>query len=378
MVNNSSISTTEAPELNNQSDKRRNMKNIFTHELIKWHLTENKRTMPWKEEKEPYKIWISEIILQQTRVEQALPYYNKFIKAFPTIESLALAADESVYKVWEGLGYYTRCKNIIYTARYIFNNLNSKFPRLYNDILALKGIGPYTAAAISSFAYGLPHAVLDGNVFRVLSRYFGKDVAIDSAKGKEYFTTLANEVLYKKDPAAYNQAIMDFGATICKPQVARCIDCIFQLNCVAYQKGLVNKLPVKEKQLIKKKRWFTYLIFNINDRFLINKRTEKDIWQNLHEFYLVENNKLWNGEKEEIEDLLLKQLGIQDFTINKVSEIYSQQLTHQHLQGRFINITINKIPAVLSAYKPVKKEELLLLAFPKFITQYLQHQERLG
>lgn len=373
MVNNSSISTTEAPELNNQLNLRLNMKNVFTSKLIKWHLTENKRTMPWKDEKEPYKIWISEIILQQTRVGQGLAYYNKFIKTFPTIESLAVAPDESVYKVWEGLGYYTRCKNIIVTARHIFNNLNGKFPSQYDDILSLKGIGPYTAAAISSFAYGLPHAVVDGNVFRVLSRYFGEAVAIDSAKGKEYFTKVANEVLYKNNPAAHNQAIMDFGATVCKPQVAECSHCIFQEKCIAYKEGLVNKLPVKEKQLVKKKRWFTYLIFNSEDSILINKRTGKDIWQNLYEFYLVETDKLWNCEKTEVADLLQNQLGIQDFTIDEVSGVFSQQLTHQHLQGRFISISVNKVPAALSFYKAVKKDDVLLLPFPKFITQYLQY-----
>ena len=351
------------------------MKKVFTHKLINWHLTENKRTMPWKGEKEPYKIWISEIILQQTRVEQGILYYNNFIKTFPTIESLALASDEAVFKVWEGLGYYTRCKNIIYTAKYIFNHLNVRFPDSYDSLLALKGIGPYTAAAISSFAYGLPHAVVDGNVFRVLSRYFGEALPIDTAKGKGYFTKLANELLYKQDSAAYNQAIMDFGATICKPQIPACSHCIFQKECIAFKKGLINKLPVKEKQLVKRKRWFTYFLFSVKDRVLVNKRTEKDIWQNLYEFYLLETAKEWDCKKAEIENVLQAQLGIETFKIDEISTVFTQQLTHQHLQGKFVRISLDKTPEALTHYKAVKKENLALLAFPKFINQYLQKQE---
>ncbi|MDQ6813597.1 MAG: A/G-specific adenine glycosylase, partial [Bacteroidota bacterium] len=232
---------------------------------MSWNLERNKRIMPWKGEKDPYKIWISEIILQQTRVTQGLAYYNNFIKEFPTLKSLAEASDQGVFKIWEGLGYYSRCKNLLFTARHIYKNLDGKFPETYENILKLKGIGPYTAAAISSFAYGLPHAVVDGNVFRVLSRFFGEATPIDSSKGKETFSALAATLLYKKDSAAFNQAIMDFGATICKPQIAECQACILQSECVAYNHGLVNKLPVKEKRLIKRKRFFTYFIFIVND-----------------------------------------------------------------------------------------------------------------
>lgn len=362
-------------KLNNKSDERVNMKKMFTLKLINWHLKENKRTMPWKGEIDPYKIWISEIILQQTRVEQALEYYKNFITKFPTIKNLAAAPDEAVYKIWEGLGYYTRCKNIIYTARHIHTDLNGIFPGKYDDIIALKGIGPYTAAAISSFAYGLPHAVVDGNVFRVLSRYFGEAIAIDSVKGKECFTTLANELLYKKDPAAHNQAIMDFGATVCKPKIPVCTLCIFQNHCIAFKNGLVNKLPVKEKQLIKKKRWFTYFVFVIGEQVLINKRIEKDIWQNLYEFYLFETGKEWDVKNDELKKLLQDQLGIEKYKINSISPIFTQQLTHQNLQGRFINIILDKVPVALQHYKVVKKENLLLFPFPAFINQYLQNEE---
>ncbi len=338
---------------------------------MEWHVKDNKRTMPWKGEKEPYKIWISEIILQQTRVKQGLSYYNNFIEKFPTIKSLAVAPDEMVFKAWEGLGYYTRCKNLLVTARNIVNNQNGHFPSTYNNIIALKGIGPYTAAAISSFAYGLPHAVVDGNVFRVLARYFGEELPIDSTKGKEYFTLLANELLFKKDSAVYNQAIMDFGATVCKPQIPECEHCILHKSCRAYNNGMVNMLPIKEKQLVKKKRWFTYFIFSLKNEVLVNKRLQKDIWENLYEFYLLETENEWECKSDEIQKWLYGQLGVTTFKIDNISKTFSQQLTHQTLKGRFVTVSIDKIPVGLKHLQAVKKEDLTNLAFPKFINQYL-------
>lgn len=331
--------------------------------------------MPWKGEKEPYKIWISEIILQQTRAEQGISYYNNFIKEFPTVHCLALAPDEAVFKAWEGLGYYSRCKNLLSTARNIVDNLDGHFPQTYNDILELKGIGPYTAAAIASFAYGLPHAVVDGNVFRVLSRFFGEALAIDSAKGKEYFAQLANELLFRRNSAAYNQAVMDFGATICKPKMPVCSDCVLQKWCVGYKKGLVNKLPVKEKRLVKKRRWLTYFIFLLHDAVFVNKRAKNDIWENLYEFYLFETNKEWDWQPEEIQKWLQNQLDINSFNINDISRVFTQQLTHQNLQGRFITIRLNEMPDSLKHLKIVKREELSALAFPKFINQYWRDQK---
>ncbi|MDB5248983.1 MAG: mutY [Segetibacter sp.] len=334
--------------------------------------------MPWKGEKAPYKIWISEIILQQTRVLQGLAYYNNFIKEFPSLQSLATAPEEAVFKVWEGLGYYTRCRNLIFTAKYIHEELHGQFPQTYSNILALKGIGPYTAAAISSFAYGLPHAVVDGNVFRVLARYFGEAIPIDSTKGKEYFSGLANQLLFKQDSASYNQAIMDFGATVCKPQIPECESCILQKDCIAYKDGVVNKLPVKEKQLIKRKRWFTYFIFHIDSCVLINKRIEKDIWQSLYEFYLFESDKELNWLPSVIEKWLHEQLGIKEYSIDHISNVYKQQLTHQNLEGKFISIRISAIPFSLRNYKMVKIADLPGIAFPKFINLFLQNHEHIS
>jgi A/G-specific adenine glycosylase len=346
-------------------------KKYFTKNIMLWNQQSNKRIMPWKGEKDPYKIWISEIILQQTRVVQGFLYYQNFIEQYPTLKSLAEAEDDAVFKVWEGLGYYSRCKNILITARHISNNLHGKFPDTYEEILGLKGIGPYTAAAISSFAYGLPHAVVDGNVFRVLARYFGETTAIDSEKGKLYFAELANNMLYKSDPGSYNQAIMDFGATICKPQIAECQECILRKNCSAYKNGLVNKLPVKEKKLQKSKRWFYYFIFLYNNDVLINKRKEKDIWQNLNEFYLYEFEKPIDWTPDAINQWLKEQLGIKKYRLLQLSEKFHQQLTHQHLQGQFIVIDLKIIPASLKHLDLVKVSDLQLLAFPKLINNFL-------
>ena len=242
--------------------------------------------MPWKGEKDPYKIWLSEIILQQTRVEQGLKYYERFVANFPDVHKLAKAKDEKVYKLWEGLGYYSRCKNLLETARFISKKLKGNFPDKFEDILSLKGVGHYTASAIASFAYDLPHAVVDGNVFRVLSRVFGIKKPIDSNEGKKLFTQLAGELLDKKHPGIYNQALMDFGAVVCKPYPL-CNSCPMKDHCAAFKNDLIDKLPVKEKKIEIKTRWFNYLVIENNSRFYIRNRIDNDIWNNLNEFVLV-------------------------------------------------------------------------------------------
>ena len=261
----------------------------FSTQLIGWNSASNRRIMPWKGEKDPYKIWLSEIILQQTRVAQGLEFYQKFVKNFPLVTNLAQASDTKIFKLWEGLGYYTRCKNLIATARYIVKERQGKFPDTYEEILALKGVGPYTAAAIVSFAYNLPYAVLDGNVFRVLARFFGINTAIDSAEGKKTFATLASQLLDKKEPALYNQAIMDFGATVCKPKVPLCNSCVLNKKCKAYTTGRTHILPIKGKSIVKKNRHFYYFIATYNSKVYVCKRAGGDIWENLYEFLLVEN-----------------------------------------------------------------------------------------
>ncbi|MEO9021016.1 MAG: A/G-specific adenine glycosylase [Ginsengibacter sp.] len=349
------------------------MKNtrFFSSALLLWDDKVNTRQMPWKGEKNPYKIWISEIILQQTRVQQGLSYYNRFIEAFPDVKKLAKAPEKKVYKLWEGLGYYTRCKNLIATAKFIYNDLEGKFPDRYDDILNLKGVGTYTASAIASFAFNLPYAVLDGNVFRVLSRFFGEEIPVNTTPGKKFYAELAFKLLNKDKPAQYNQAIMDFGAVICKPQQPQCFKCPLGERCIAFQKNQVSDLPVNKKVIHQRKRFFNYLIIKDSNKFYVQKRTEKDIWQNLYEFILIETNSLLDERSLLHEKQFLSITGGHDFKIKKMSDKISQRLTHQLITGRFFHIEVKKAVEIKRSYYPVTKQQLSSLPFPKFIASYL-------
>jgi len=349
-----------------------NHKKFFSYTLISWNQSNNERKMPWKGEKDPYKIWISEIILQQTRVQQGLAYYERFIKTFPNVESLATSPEQKVFKAWEGLGYYTRCRNIIASAKYIYENLDGKFPEDYERILSLKGIGTYTAAAISSFAFNKPFSVLDGNVFRLLSRFFGIEMPINTTAGKKYYGKLAQLLLDKENPSEYNQAIMDFGAVICKPALPQCLQCPLQKKCIAFSDNKVSFFPVNEKITRQKKRFFNYFVVEYQQKFYIKERTEKDIWQNLNEFILIESGSLLEEENFIKNDLFLSLFKDQSFAVKDISAIYSQKLTHQLIKGRFFHIKLKK-----PLKKPVKfelatKKQLDALAFPKFIASYLK------
>ncbi|HMO61380.1 MAG TPA: A/G-specific adenine glycosylase [Ferruginibacter sp.] len=343
----------------------------FVQQLLKWHLKVNDRQMPWKGEKDPYKIWLSEIILQQTRVEQGLAYYNRFIQAYPTIQRLASASEQEVYKLWEGLGYYSRCKNLIHTAKFITMELEGKFPATYEELLRLKGVGAYTAAAIASFAFGLPHAVVDGNVFRVLARYFNIDTAIDSSEGKKLFAEMANLLLDKKQPGIYNQAIMDFGAIVCTPRLPQCAQCSLNKSCIAFAGNTVAQLPVKEKTLVKQQRWLNYIVAGYKGRWYVRKRTAGDVWEGLYEFILVESD-----VEIKPEDLLraaqLQQFtGKRGFEVLAISKLYRQVLTHQVIQGRFIQVQLNTSPTA-KGYQRVTTKMLAQLPFPKFINHWLK------
>lgn len=329
--------------------------------------------MSWKGEKDPYKIWLSEIILQQTRVEQGLKYYEKFITEFPTIQHLAMASDEKVYKLWEGLGYYNRCKNLLQTARKVNNEFRGIFPLNYEEIKKLTGIGSYTAAAISSFAYNEPRAVVDGNVQRIIARYFGITTPVDSTQGKFLYQQLAFELLDKKNAGVYNQAIMDFGATICKPQNPLCKECIQRKECEAYNKGFVTNLPIKEKTVQKRNRWLYYFLIEVDEKIYIRKRVEKDIWQNLHEFVLFEAQE--PIRKSFQEHPFLKNLFQNDaYNIDHVSRLYKQQLTHQNIHGQFILLRAKTELITLYSYSLIKKDKLKQYAFPKFINKFLEER----
>ncbi|MEP7277468.1 MAG: A/G-specific adenine glycosylase [Bacteroidota bacterium] len=351
------------------------MKADFTQKLLKWNQLFNTRAMPWKGEKDPYRIWLSEIILQQTRVEQGLGYYEKFIKAFPTIHKLARAPTEKVFKLWEGLGYYTRCKNLIATAAFISKEKKGIFPTDYETILSLKGVGPYTAAAIASFAFNLPHAVVDGNVFRVLSRYFGVNTPIDNPSGKKLYTLLAHQLLDHEQPGIYNQAIMDFGAVICKPQQPLCVHCPQKNDCQAFKHLLVKQLPVKSKLLIKKQRWLYYFIIYIQDGVLVRKRTTKDIWENLYEFVLFETDEPLEPGDKILRSLVNKLFG-RPVRIKNISAAFRQQLTHQTIAGQFIELEASLVPPALQGYELVKTTALKKYPFPKSIAAWLQQQSK--
>jgi A/G-specific adenine glycosylase len=343
----------------------------FSAQLIIWYL-KNKRDLPWRNTSNPYFIWLSEIILQQTRVDQGLSYYHKFIKRHPTISSLANSNEEDVLKLWQGLGYYSRARNLHFTAKYINHNHKGKFPNTYKEILALKGIGEYTAAAISSFAYQLPYPVIDGNVYRVLSRIFGVKTAIDTSAGKKVFKELANELIDKNNAATYNQAIMEFGAVQCKPKKPNCEVCPFLLECEAYKNKSISELPVKEKKIKQRNRYFNYLVIENDNAIYLNKREQKDIWEGLFDFPLIEtSNRINNFDKLPLSSLKEK-ITHSKVTLNHVSEEYKHILSHQKIHATFWKVTLNKSVFLGKKSIAVPLDEVNKFPVPKLIENYLK------
>ncbi|WP_417367462.1 A/G-specific adenine glycosylase [Flavobacterium beibuense] len=317
---------------------------VFYKSLIQWYL-QNKRDLPWRKTDNPYFIWLSEIMLQQTRVAQGLPYFLSFTEAFPTVFDLANAPEEKVLKLWQGLGYYSRARNLHATAKHVAYNLDGKFPATYKELLKLKGVGDYTAAAIASISYGEPVPVVDGNVYRVLSRYFGVDTDISSTQAKVEFRELAGSQLPKDNAADFNQAIMEFGALQCVPKSPDCSSCIFNTNCVAYATGRVSELPVKLKKTKVTNRYFNYLIVqDANGNSVMQKRTAKGIWHNLYEFPLLETvTKV--PEKETIQ--LINTFPGFDFPVADIKLLTPvnviHKLSHQHLYIRFWEVKTNSV-----------------------------------
>ncbi len=352
-------------------------KKFFSENLIKWDGSENNRKMPWKGEKDPYRIWISEIVLQQTRVSQGLEYYERFIRAFPDIGALATAPEKEVFKLWEGLGYYSRCRNLIATAVYLHEEMHGKFPEKFEDILKLKGIGNYTASAIASFAFNQPYAVLDGNVFRVLSRFFGIDTPVDSTEGKKQFAVLAQELIDPKAPALYNQAIMDFGALICKPAQPLCSQCPLQTRCQGLSAGMVEDLPVKSRRVKQTRRYFNYLLLQKGPTLYVHQRTGRDIWEHLHEPLLIETDHPLSAE-ELMQSSAFKSLWTnRRYHLREISGLYTQKLTHQLISARFFHIELDRVPPFLEGYEPLAPRDLAGLAFPKIIASYLKEKKYL-
>lgn len=317
---------------------------IFSKILNHWY-SNNKRELPWRQTKNPYFIWLSEIILQQTQVNQGLPYYMAFIEEFPTVFDLAKAKESKVLKLWQGLGYYSRARNLHVTAKYIVDVLNGRFPDNYQDLLKLKGVGDYTASAIASICYNESSAVVDGNVYRVLSRYFGIETPINTTKGFKEFKLLAQELIDTKDPAEYNQAIMEFGAVQCKPQNPVCESCPFQTSCVAFEKKMIPQLPVKNKPNKASKKHFNFLVILSKDqKTIFEKRQGKGIWQNLYQFPLIESKK--ELLHREIMVVLKDNKFLKDnlFEVSLFNEtVITHKLSHQHLYTKFWIISVDEI-----------------------------------
>ena len=325
----------------------------------------NDRPMPWKGEADPYKIWISEVILQQTRVKQGWDYYNAFIKSFPNVEALAAADIDQVMKQWQGLGYYSRARNLHRGAQQIVSLFNGQLPASYDQLLLVKGIGSYTAAAIASFAFNLPFPVIDGNVIRVLSRFFGIDKPAQSKEGKALFQKAAQDVLDRNNPAIFNQAIMDFGATLCMPAQPLCAECPVRQNCYAYITNVTNALPVRLPRAIKRNRYFNYLVYRCNGNIMIFQRPLGDIYAGMYEFYLEESSKANIPDYHEV-PFVQKE----DCTIKKVVRLKKHILTHQVIHPDFYVIDTFRMPDIPDGII-ISIEELKKWAFPKFIQQFI-------
>ncbi len=317
----------------------------FTQTLIRWYSV-NKRNLPWRSTKDPYFIWLSEVILQQTRIDQGLPYYEAFVKSFPTVFHLANANENEVLKLWQGLGYYSRARNLHYTAKYVVNELNGNFPETYSDLLKLKGVGDYTASAIASICFNEATAVVDGNVYRVLSRFFDIESPINSTAGIKQFKTLAQEFLPQDNIGDYNQAIMEFGAVQCKPSSPNCEICPLASACAALAKQKVSALPVKLKKVKVRKRFFNFLVFmSDSGETILECRTANGIWKNLYQFPLIETSKSISISEIKKTPELNNMVKISESQIT----LYNQKdivhkLSHQHLYAKFWIIETNKLP----------------------------------
>lgn len=341
---------------------------IFSNSLIQWYL-KNKRDLPWRNTQNPYHIWLSEIMLQQTRVAQGMPYFYSFTDSFPTVFDLASADEEKVLKLWQGLGYYSRARNLHKTAQHIAFDLNGIFPDNYKDLLKLKGVGEYTAAAIASFSYDEAVPVVDGNVFRVLSRYFDVETDIASSGAKKEFTALAGELMPKDNPAIFNQAIMEFGALQCVPKNPNCEICVLNSGCLALKYNKVGELPVKLKKTKVRNRYFNYLVFSDeNQDLIIRKRTEKGIWHNLYEFPLIETET--DSDILSVFELIRENYGqkneILDIKPLNQSRII-HKLSHQHLHIRFFKIQVKGFLEDAISY-----ESMISYPFPIVIHNFIE------
>ncbi|NOU61477.1 A/G-specific adenine glycosylase [Marinifilum caeruleilacunae] len=348
---------------------------MLNNQIINWYC-ENKRDLPWRKTKDPYLIWISEIMLQQTRVATAIDYYYKFTERFPTVSDLAQADEQEVLNLWQGLGYYSRARNLHHAAKTIDTLYKGVFPNTYKEILNLKGIGAYTAAAISSFAFNLPYAAIDGNVYRVLSRLFGIDTPIDSTEGKKIFQELAQETMGNATPEIYNQAIIEFGALQCTPKSPNCSICPVNSSCFASNSNIVDQFPKKSKQIKPKNRYFYYLFLSCSGRFAIEKREGKDIWKNMYQYPLIESNTKLSTDLLIQSDQWKEIFNSNDLVIQSISDNIVHKLTHQNINTRFIHIEISADE--LKNYERfifINKKEAEQYPLPKLIDNHIKYQD---
>lgn len=352
----------------------------FVHRLLEWY-PHHKRDLPWRNTNDPYIIWLSEIILQQTRVAQGLPYFVKYAENYPRVQDLAIAPEEEVMRLWQGLGYYSRARNLHACAKEVVKSHGGKFPDNYKSLLKLKGVGSYTAAAIASFAFGESVAVVDGNVFRVLSRYFGVDTDIASPRGKKEFEALANRLIPKDNPGEFNQAIMEFGALQCVPKNPDCESCPLKSGCFAYRQGVVADLPVKIKKLKIKERHFQYAHIICGEHVVLKQRSSGDIWQNLFDFPLAETSPSW-GANRIYPDILNMLKDFETKVVLNPDQIYKHVLTHQRIFANFVKFVVEEGKfeelqkwANTKGFLLVDQEKLESLAKPRLILKYLYEQK---
>jgi A/G-specific adenine glycosylase len=343
----------------------------FSNTLIIWYRN-NKRDLPWRNTNNPYLIWLSEIILQQTRVEQGLPYYLRFSETYPTIESFANASEDQILRMWQGLGYYSRGRNMLKTAKVIQKDYEGVFPKAYADLITLTGIGEYTAAAISSFSSNEAKAVVDGNVYRLIARYFGISTPINSTLGKKEFQAIADELLDKNNAGEHNQAMIEFGALQCKPKNPDCSICPFQASCFAYHHQKINELPVKIKKLKIRERFFYFFLIKNGDEILIKRRDNSDIWAGLHDLPAIEFSER-TGMEVLINHPQFTEWFNNETVISKTSEEIKHILTHQRIYARFVQLQ-NYNPLIIEKYGwlKIKKTEVSDYGMPKLIFEYLK------
>ncbi len=357
--------------------EEKNVSYTFISHITDWYKA-NKRDLPWRNTQNPYHIWISEVILQQTRVVQGMEYYFRFTERFPTIKSLAEAPEDEVLKLWEGLGYYSRARNLHAAAQYIATHFGGEFPSQYKDIISLKGIGEYTAAAIASFAFGLPYAAVDGNVQRVLSRLFAIEEAIDSTEGKKILSSLAQEIMNEKQPALHNQAMMEFGALHCTPLNPLCLMCPVQSHCLSFARGIVDKLPFKKGKTAVKYRYFHYLDIRCKGKMLVRKRITDDIWKNLYEIPLIETDEDFPfSQLMQTEDFQKLFTHYKILNIKEFSETIKHILTHRIILARFTQVEVEDAGDGTNEYQLISVEERSKYAFPRLINRYFETSDKL-